>query len=191
MNPNVEQLKYPVEVETPYDNLMDVGAALCNIPFVKDVKLVNGDVNFKDIFGTLKRGLDGLQYQTFNIHSTKYYNMDLTQDTDSPDKLNASKQLALWFVSRSKQHKMKCTVGRLSQLSTSISHPSLGSVLLKKLNSLNKSLTVIYNISITQHSMTISLKMLIISKENSASYNSLSIALLNASIKLWKLLFTT
>jgi ribonucleoside-triphosphate reductase len=57
--------------------------------------------------------------------------------------------------------------------------------------SLNKSQMTICNISITQHSMTISLKMLITSKENSVYYNSFSIALLNVFTKLWKLLFTT
>jgi hypothetical protein len=63
MNEKMKKLKYVVEVESPYDYLNNVCETLCTLPMVKDVTLVGSDVNFKDLAGTLKRGLDGMEYQ--------------------------------------------------------------------------------------------------------------------------------
>jgi hypothetical protein len=63
MNENVKCLKYLVEVEAPYNNINNVDDSLNALPFVKNVTLVDSNVTFKDLFGKLKRGIDGLQYQ--------------------------------------------------------------------------------------------------------------------------------
>jgi hypothetical protein len=63
MNAKIKKLKYVVEVESPYDYLNNVCETLCTLPMVNDVTLVGSDVQLKDFAGTLKRGLDGLQYQ--------------------------------------------------------------------------------------------------------------------------------
>jgi hypothetical protein len=63
MNENVKLLKYLVEVEAPYNNINNVDDSLNALPFVKNVTLVDSNVTFKDLFGKLKRGIDGLQYQ--------------------------------------------------------------------------------------------------------------------------------
>jgi hypothetical protein len=63
MNAKKQQLKYVVDVEAPYDDLDNICETLCTLPIVKDVTLVGSDVYLSDFYGTLKRGLDGLQYQ--------------------------------------------------------------------------------------------------------------------------------